>query len=36
MTFKATVAGAAHEPIIHCPNCNHEIISTTPFSYRSG
>ncbi|BAP82081.1 hypothetical protein ACVIWV_010437 [Bradyrhizobium diazoefficiens] len=25
MTFNATVAGAAHEPILHCPNCNHEI-----------
>lgn len=25
MTFKATVAGAAHEPTLQCPNCNHEI-----------
>ena len=25
MTFKATAAGAAHEPTLHCPNCNHEI-----------
>jgi hypothetical protein len=25
MTFKATVAGAAHEPTLTCPNCNHEI-----------
>jgi hypothetical protein len=25
MNLKATAAGAAHEPILHCPNCNHEI-----------
>jgi hypothetical protein len=25
MTFKATAIGAAHEPILHCPNCNHQI-----------
>jgi len=25
MTFKATAAGAAHEPTLLCPNCNHEI-----------
>ncbi|WP_316398917.1 DUF2130 domain-containing protein [Bradyrhizobium sp. 33ap4] len=25
MTFKATAAGAAHEPTLHCPNCHHEI-----------
>ena len=25
MTFKATAAAAAHEPTLHCPNCNHEI-----------
>ncbi|MDH6263818.1 DUF2130 domain-containing protein [Bradyrhizobium sp. BR13661] len=25
MTFKATAAGASHEPTLHCPNCNHEI-----------
>ncbi|GEC56673.1 MULTISPECIES: DUF2130 domain-containing protein [Bradyrhizobium] len=25
MTFKATAAGAAHEPTLRCPNCNHEI-----------
>lgn len=25
MTFKATVAGAALEPTLQCPNCNHEI-----------
>lgn len=25
MNFKATAAGAAHEPTLHCPNCNHEI-----------
>lgn len=25
MTFNATAAGAAHEPTLHCPNCNHEI-----------
>jgi hypothetical protein len=25
MTFKATAAGTAHEPTLHCPNCNHEI-----------
>jgi len=25
MTFKATAAGAAHEPTLQCPNCNHEI-----------
>jgi hypothetical protein len=25
MTFKAIAAGTAHEPTLHCPNCNHEI-----------
>jgi hypothetical protein len=25
MSFKATAAGAAHEPTLRCPNCNHEI-----------
>jgi hypothetical protein len=25
MSFKATAAGAAHEPTLQCPNCNHEI-----------
>lgn len=25
MSFKATAVGAAHEPILQCPNCNHEI-----------
>ncbi|MCS3695326.1 hypothetical protein ABIF07_000206 [Bradyrhizobium elkanii] len=25
MTFKATAAGASHEPTLHCPNCDHEI-----------
>jgi hypothetical protein len=25
MNIKATVAGAAHEPTLRCPNCNHEI-----------
>lgn len=25
MSFKATATDAAHEPILHCPNCNHEI-----------
>jgi hypothetical protein len=25
MTFNATVATAAHEPTLRCPNCNHEI-----------
>lgn len=25
MNFKAAAAGAAHEPTLHCPNCNHEI-----------
>jgi hypothetical protein len=25
MNFKATVVGAAHEPALRCPNCNHEI-----------
>jgi hypothetical protein len=25
MSFKATAAGASHEPTLHCPNCNHEI-----------
>lgn len=25
MTFKATAAGAAHEPTLHCPSCNREI-----------
>jgi hypothetical protein len=25
MTFQAAAAGAAHEPILYCPNCNHEI-----------
>ncbi|SDF01471.1 hypothetical protein SAMN05216337_104257 [Bradyrhizobium brasilense] len=25
MTFNATAARAAHEPTLHCPNCNHEI-----------
>lgn len=25
MSFKATVAGASHEPTLHCPACNHEI-----------
>lgn len=25
MSFKALAADAGHEPILHCPNCNHEI-----------
>ncbi|MGY2887828.1 hypothetical protein ACVIHI_004942 [Bradyrhizobium sp. USDA 4524] len=25
MTYKATIVGTAHEPTLHCPNCNHEI-----------
>jgi hypothetical protein len=25
MSFRATAAGAAHEPTLRCPNCNHEI-----------
>ena len=25
MNLKATAAEAANEPILHCPNCNHEI-----------
>ena len=25
MSFKATVAGTAHEPLLNCPNCNYEI-----------
>src|SRR5258707_9673138 len=25
MNLKATAAGSAHEPTLHCPNCNHEI-----------
>jgi hypothetical protein len=25
MTFSATAAKGAHEPTLHCPNCNHEI-----------
>lgn len=25
MSFKATAAGASHEPTLHCPNCNQEI-----------
>ncbi|WP_439367536.1 DUF2130 domain-containing protein [Bradyrhizobium sp. DASA03005] len=25
MNFKATAAGSAHEPTLHCPNCDHEI-----------
>lgn len=25
MTFKGTVASGAHEPLLNCPNCNHEI-----------
>ncbi|WP_230646793.1 DUF2130 domain-containing protein [Bradyrhizobium sp. Leaf401] len=25
MSFKATAAGASHEPTLHCPNCNHQI-----------
>ena len=25
MSFKATAAGAAHEPTLRCPSCNHEI-----------
>lgn len=25
MNLKATAAHAAHEPTLHCPNCNHEI-----------
>lgn len=25
MNLKATAAGAAHEPTLNCPNCNHEI-----------
>jgi hypothetical protein len=25
MTFEATVGRAAHEPTLHCPNCNREI-----------
>lgn len=25
MTFRATAAGAAQEPTLHCPNCNYEI-----------
>lgn len=25
MSFRATAAGTVHEPILRCPNCNHEI-----------
>ncbi|BBO04461.1 hypothetical protein SG09_38110 [Bradyrhizobium ottawaense] len=25
MTFKATAASAAQQPLLHCPKCNHEI-----------
>src|SRR5262245_53916941 len=25
MSFKALATDAGHEPILHCPNCNHEI-----------
>jgi hypothetical protein len=25
MSFKATVAGTAHEPLLNCPKCNYEI-----------
>jgi len=25
VSFKVTAVGAAHEPILQCPNCNHEI-----------
>jgi hypothetical protein len=25
VNLNATAAGAAHEPTLHCPNCNHEI-----------
>jgi hypothetical protein len=25
MSSKATAVGTAHEPTLHCPNCNHEI-----------
>lgn len=25
MSFKVAAADAVHEPILHCPNCNHEI-----------
>ena len=25
MNLRATAAGSAHEPTLHCPNCNHEI-----------
>ncbi|MGY2986299.1 hypothetical protein ACVI1L_005034 [Bradyrhizobium sp. USDA 4516] len=25
MNLKAPAVGAAHQPILHCPNCNHEI-----------
>jgi hypothetical protein len=25
MSFKGAAADAGHEPILHCPNCNHEI-----------
>ncbi|WGD51422.1 DUF2130 domain-containing protein [Bradyrhizobium sp. CB1650] len=25
MSFKANAVGPAHEPTLHCPNCNHEI-----------
>jgi hypothetical protein len=25
MSFRASGAGTAHEPTLHCPNCNHEI-----------
>jgi len=25
VSFKVTAVGAAHEPILRCPNCNHEI-----------
>lgn len=25
MTFHASAASSAHEPTLHCPNCNHEI-----------
>jgi hypothetical protein len=25
MNLKATAVGSAHEPTLHCPNCNHEI-----------
>src|SRR5882724_2510759 len=25
MNLKAIAVGSAHEPTLHCPNCNHEI-----------